>query len=72
LARFPDAERIEVPSHWNIPGLHGDPAAADDWLRNKREVLVLGMGKTTLVRLNGRSGDFIASSIASGCTLACR
>ncbi len=22
LARFPDAERIEVPSHWNIGGLH--------------------------------------------------
>jgi hypothetical protein len=20
LARFPDAERVEVPSHWNIPG----------------------------------------------------
>ncbi len=71
LARFPDAERIEVPSHWNIGGLHGDPAAADDWLRNKREVLVLGVRKTTPVRLNGRSGDFIASSIASGCALAC-
>ena len=24
LAAFPGARRIEVPSHWNIPGLHGD------------------------------------------------
>ena len=23
LAAFPDAERIVVDSHWNIPGLHG-------------------------------------------------
>lgn len=23
LARFPDAERILVPSHWKIPGLFG-------------------------------------------------
>lgn len=71
LARFPHAARKEVVSHWNIPGLHGDPAAADDWLRNKREVLVLGVRKTTPVRLNGRSGDFIASSVASGCAMSC-
>ncbi|HLL57927.1 MAG TPA: hypothetical protein VK359_08405, partial [Rubrobacteraceae bacterium] len=24
LARFPNAKRVEVPSHWNIPELHGD------------------------------------------------
>ena len=24
MDRFPVAELIEVPSHWNIPGLHGD------------------------------------------------
>ncbi len=71
VARFPDAERIEVPSHWNMPGLHGNEGLADDWLQIKREVLVLGVRKTTPVRLNGRSGDFIASSVASGCALAC-
>lgn len=24
LSRFPGAERVEVPSHWNIPELHGN------------------------------------------------
>ncbi|HEX2108581.1 MAG TPA: hypothetical protein VHF70_04800 [Rubrobacteraceae bacterium] len=27
LARFSDARLIEVPSHWNIPELHGDPGS---------------------------------------------
>ncbi len=71
LARFPDAERIEVASHWNIPELHGNPKAAEDWLKNKREMLVLGVRKSFPVRVNGRSADFIASSVASGCALAC-
>jgi spore photoproduct lyase len=30
LCRFPDAERVEVPSHWNIPELHGDPGGVKD------------------------------------------
>ena len=58
LARFPDAERIEVLSHQRIevlshqrievlshqaiPGLHGNAGNVEDWVRTKREVLVLG------------------------------
>lgn len=71
LAKFPGAERIEVPSHWRIPELHGDPDNAADWLRNKREVLVLGVKKDTRCRPNGRSSDFIAPSTANGCAMAC-
>src|SRR3712207_2544361 len=71
LAKFGDAERIEVPSHWNIPGLHGNAGSAEDWIKIKRTVLVLGVRKTFPVRLNGQSGDFIASSVASGCAMAC-
>jgi spore photoproduct lyase len=71
LARFPDAERIAIASHWKIPELHGNPDAAEDWLKNKREILVLGVRKSFPVRVNGRSGDFIASSVASGCAMAC-
>ena len=26
LARWPDADRVEVASHWQIPDLHGDEA----------------------------------------------
>src|SRR3954452_2624991 len=40
LDRFPAAERVVVPSHWNIPGLHGNSGAAEDWLRIKKAVLV--------------------------------
>ena len=71
LERFPDAERVEVESHQRIPELHGNPGQAKDWMRNKREVLVLGEKKTLTVRPNGRSADFIAPSTSNGCALAC-
>jgi spore photoproduct lyase family protein len=71
LARFPGAKRIEVPSHWNIPGLHGNEGNAQDWLRIKREVLVLGTKKALTCRPNGRSSDFIAPSTANGCAMSC-
>ncbi len=71
LARFPDAERIEVPSHWNIPGLHGNPGNVGEWNRIKRTSLVLGTLKTPRVRPNGRSADFIAPSTANGCAMSC-
>jgi spore photoproduct lyase len=71
LDRFPDAERIEVASHWNIPDLHGDSDKVEEWVRTKRSVLVLGIKKTLAVRPNGRSGDFIAPSHSNGCAMAC-
>ena len=70
LARFPEAERIEVASHWKIPQL-SDPALAEDWLKIKREVLVLGVKKGLQMRPNGRSADFIAPSSSNGCAMAC-
>ncbi len=71
LARFPGAEQIEVPSHWNIPGLHGKEGAVREWVRTKRTTLVLGVKKGLTLRPNGRSADFIAPSHASGCAMAC-
>ena len=71
LARFPDAERIEVLSHQAIPGLHGNAGAVEDWVRNKREVLVLGEKRSLSARRNGRSSDWIAPSTANGCAMAC-
>ena len=69
LARFPDAERVPVRSHWNIPDLRqGDP---ERWLAQKREVLVLGVKKGLQMRPNGRSADFIAASSSNGCAMAC-
>lgn len=69
LARFPDAERIEVASHWRIPELReADP---EEFLRPKRETLVLGVKKGMNFRPNGRSADFIAPSSSNGCAMAC-
>ncbi len=71
LARFPDAERVEVASHWRIPELFGNEGGVKDWVRNKRTVLVLGVKKGLAMRPNGRSADFIAPSASNGCALAC-
>ena len=71
LGRFPDAERIEVPSHWNIPELHGDEGGVGEWNRTKKTVLVLGAKKGLQVRPFYRSCDFIAPSQANGCAMAC-
>lgn len=71
LARFPDAERIVVPSHWNIPSLHGNAGSVEDWVRIKRSTLVLGVKKGLAMRPNGRSAHFIAPSTSNGCAMAC-
>ena len=71
LSRWPDAERVEVDSHWRIPELAGDEANAARWVRIKTEALVLGVKKSLSARPNGRSSDFIAPSTANGCAMAC-
>ena len=71
LARFPDAERIEVTSHWKIPGLFGFEGNVADWNKIKRSVLVLGTKKSLRAEPNSRSSDFIAPSHANGCAMSC-
>ena len=71
LARWPDAERVPVESHWRIPELAGDEANVRRWVRIKTEALVLGVKKSLTARPNGRSADFIAPSTANGCAMAC-
>jgi spore photoproduct lyase family protein len=71
LARHPEAERVPVASHWKIPSLHGNEGVAEDWLRIKRNVLVLGTKKSLSFRPNGRSAHFIAPSTSNGCAMAC-
>src|SRR5690606_10029365 len=71
LQQFPAADIIEVPSHWKIPSLHGNEGSIDDWVKIKRQVLVLGVKKSLTCRPNGRSSHFIAPSISNGCTMAC-
>jgi len=71
LARFPGAEVVEVPSHWQIPDLHGNAGNVERWVRVKAETLVLGVKKSLSARPNGRSANWIAPSTASGCAMAC-
>ena len=59
LDRFPQAERIIVPSHWQIPALHGNDALIAVWNTTKRTVLVLGVKKT--LKLSRSSGARISS-----------
>src|SRR4028118_2261998 len=68
---YPDAKRVLVPSHWKIPELHGNEGSAEDWVRIKRDTLVLGVKKGLSLRPNGRSAHFIAPSSSSGCAMAC-
>ena len=71
VGRWPEAELVEVKSHWQIPELHGDEANVRRWVRIKREALVLGELKSLRARPNGRSADFIAPSTSNGCAMAC-
>lgn len=70
LARYPDASVTKVDSHWQIPEL----ARADgkDWLKTKRDVLVLGVKSAMEHRVNGRSADYIAASMSNGCLSSCQ
>ncbi|MGY1810222.1 spore photoproduct lyase family protein [Blastococcus sp. SYSU D00669] len=71
LDRFPDAEVVEVDSHWKIPELHGNEGNVERWVRVKTETLVLGVKKSLTPRPNGRSANWIAPSTANGCAMAC-
>ncbi|HEY9693028.1 MAG TPA: polymorphic toxin-type HINT domain-containing protein [Oculatellaceae cyanobacterium] len=71
LERYPDAKRIEVASHWNIPELHGNEEVVGDWNKIKRTVLVLGVKKSLSCLAYERSCDFVAPSQANGCAMAC-
>src|SRR3712207_1975719 len=71
LACFPDAQRVEVPSHWNIPQLHEDRGSVARWSATKKTVLVLGTKKDVSCRPFFRSCDFVAPSQSNGCTMAC-
>jgi spore photoproduct lyase family protein len=71
LEKYPEANLIEVPSHWKIPELHGNEGSVEDWTRIKRNVLILGTKKSLTCRPNTRSSNFVAPSQSNGCTMAC-
>ena len=68
---LPDAEKIPVKSHWNIPELHGNEELASSPMKAKRENLVLGVRGSMKMRANGRSTDYIAPGHSNGCDGGC-
>ena len=70
IRRYPEAEVVEVESHWRIPELF--EADAKNWMLNKRETLVLGIKAGLTHQKNGRSADFIAASSSNGCLSSCQ
>ena len=36
MDRFLAADPVKVPSHWNIPELHGDECGVGEWNRTKK------------------------------------
>ena len=71
LAKFPNAQRIEIASHWNNPALNQNEELVGDWVKVKRNTLVLGVKKSLSCLPYERSCDFVAPSHANGCSLAC-
>lgn len=71
LAKYPDAKLIEVTSHNNIPELFGFEGAVDDWLWNKKNILILGEKHALSARPNTRSSHWVAPSQSNGCTMSC-
>lgn len=71
MARLPEANVVEIPSHWRIPSLHGNEGNIARWTRIKTETLVLGVKRKPVTRPNGRSADWIAPGASNGCAMAC-
>ncbi|MHA4895220.1 spore photoproduct lyase family protein [Pedobacter sp. PWIIR3] len=69
--QYPNAELIEVAAHNQIPELFGFEGSVEDWLWNKKNVLILGVKKALSARPNERSSHWVAPSHSNGCTMSC-
>jgi spore photoproduct lyase len=65
LARYPQAEALQVTQHNRLPEL------GMNHYKVKSDVLVLGKLKTQDCKWSGRSSDYIAPSLANGCFAGC-
>ena len=65
MARFPNAETLEVKQHNRLPDL------GMNHFKAKSDLLVLGKLKSQDIKWSGRSSDYIAPSLANGCYGAC-
>ncbi|GAB4026139.1 spore photoproduct lyase family protein [Spirosoma gilvum] len=65
LAKFPEAEALEIKQHNRLPDL------GMNHFKIKSNVLVLGRLKSQDIKWSGRSADYIAPSLANGCFGGC-
>lgn len=65
IARYPDAETLQVTQHNRLPEL------GMNHYKVKSDVLVLGTLKSKEIKWSGRSSDYIAPSLANGCFGGC-
>lgn len=70
LHRYPDPEVAMVKSHWNIAELAAIPL--DQWVKVKKDYLIIGKMATLTMTDSFRSTDFIPPSHANGCVSACQ
>lgn len=68
---WPNANYVQVKSHWRIPELHENKELLSKWAYVKRNYLVVGNKRKFTFQPNGRSTDFIGPSVANGCASAC-
>jgi spore photoproduct lyase len=70
LQRFPEAKVVKVKSHNRIKELYEmDPK---QWIKAKKDYLVLGIKKDLTHQLNTKSSDYIAASSTTGCIASCQ
>lgn len=70
LKKFPEARIRRVESHNKIPELlEMNP---EQWIKSKRDYLVLGVKKGLTHQPNDQSADFIAASHTTGCVASCQ
>ena len=70
LQKFPEAKVIKVKSHNRIKELYEmDPK---QWIKAKKDYLVLGIKKDLTHQLNTKSSDYIAASSTTGCIASCQ
>lgn len=70
IKRFPEAQVIKVKSHNKIKELYDmDPK---EWIKSKKDYLVLGIKKDLTHQENTKSSDFIAASSTTGCIASCQ
>lgn len=70
ISKFPNAKIVKVKSHNKIKELY--EINPQEWIKSKKDYLVLGIKKDLKHQANTKSSDFIAASHTTGCLASCQ